>query len=51
MDEKEKELKEEYSKLHDRYTELFKTHMDYMEKTKIFMTADRIIDSPVSSKK
>lgn len=37
LEEKENEMKKEYSKLHDRYTELFKTHMDYMERTKILM--------------
>ncbi len=30
---------QEYSKLHDRYTELFKTHVDYMERTKILMSS------------
>lgn len=29
---------QEYAKLHDRYTELFKTHMDYMERTKLLMS-------------
>ncbi|XP_054274802.1 JNK-interacting protein 3-like isoform X4 [Macrosteles quadrilineatus] len=37
LEEKEQEMKKEYSKLHERYTELFKTHMDYMERTKIIM--------------
>lgn len=35
MEEKENELKREYNKLHERYTELFKTHCDYLERTKI----------------
>merc|ERR1712198_767918 len=30
LEEKESEMKKEYSKLHERYTELFKTHIDYM---------------------
>lgn len=51
LEEKESDLKKEYSKLHDRYTELFKTHMDYMEKTKFLMTGDRIVDSSVPVKK
>ena len=34
LEEKESEMKKEYSKLHERYTELFKTHIDYMERTK-----------------
>uniref|UniRef100_A0AAG5D2H7 JNK-interacting protein 3 n=1 Tax=Anopheles atroparvus TaxID=41427 RepID=A0AAG5D2H7_ANOAO len=37
LEERESELKKEYSKLHDRYTELFKTHVDYMERTKLMM--------------
>lgn len=37
LEEREGELKKEYSKLHDRYTELFKTHVDYMERTKMLM--------------
>jgi len=42
MEDKSEEIKKEYSKLHDRYTELFKTHMDYMERTKILMGTDRL---------
>jgi len=46
LEEKESEMKREYSKLHERYTELFKTHMDYMERTKILMgTAERLDNS------
>nr|CAD7398716.1 unnamed protein product [Timema cristinae] len=37
LEEKEQDQKREYAKLHERYTELFKTHMDYMERTKILM--------------
>jgi len=37
MEERESEGKQEFSKLHERYTELFKTHMDYMERTKFLM--------------
>lgn len=35
LEEREADLKKEYSKLHERYTELFKTHVDYMERTKM----------------
>nr|XP_027219678.1 JNK-interacting protein 3-like isoform X1 [Penaeus vannamei] len=42
MEDKADELKKEYAKLHERYTELFKTHMDYMERTKILMGTDRL---------
>ncbi|XP_030384914.1 JNK-interacting protein 3 isoform X4 [Scaptodrosophila lebanonensis] len=37
LEEREGELKKEYNKLHDRYTELFKNHVDYMERTKMLM--------------
>lgn len=37
LEERESELKKEYTKLHDRYTELFKNHVDYMERTKMLM--------------
>ncbi|XP_037086647.1 JNK-interacting protein 3-like [Pollicipes pollicipes] len=42
LEEKEDTMRKEYAKLHDRYTELFKTHMDYMERTKILMGTDRL---------
>ncbi|KAF4529601.1 hypothetical protein B566_EDAN017931, partial [Ephemera danica] len=42
LEEKEGEMKKEYSKLHERYTELFKTHVDYMERTKILLGTDRL---------
>lgn len=48
LEEKENEMKKEYSKLHDRYTELFKTHMDYMERTKILMGTDRLENFGIS---
>ena len=35
-------MKKEYSKLHERYTELFKTHIDYMERTKSILGAERL---------
>lgn len=45
LEEKENELKREYAKLHDRYTELFKTHCDYMERTKILFGNDSVNQS------
>lgn len=42
LEERESELKREYAKLHDRYTELFKTHMDYMERTKLLLSAGQL---------
>ncbi|XP_059147412.1 C-Jun-amino-terminal kinase-interacting protein 4-like isoform X5 [Physella acuta] len=44
LEEKEQEQKNEYNKLHERYTELFRTHMDYMERTKILMGTDKLSD-------
>ncbi|KAK6173185.1 hypothetical protein SNE40_016686 [Patella caerulea] len=44
LEEKESEMKKEYNKLHERYTELFKTHMDYMERTKILMGTDKLAE-------
>ncbi|CAK9304740.1 unnamed protein product [Gordionus sp. m RMFG-2023] len=35
LEEKESEWKKDYNKLHERYSELFKTHLDYKERTKI----------------
>lgn len=35
LEEKENEMKKEYAKLHERYTEVFRTHVDYVERTKI----------------
>lgn len=37
LEEREGDLKKEYNKLHERYTELFKTHVEYMERTKLIM--------------
>merc|ERR1712083_178732 len=42
LEDKEAEMKKEYSKLHDRYTALFKTHMDYMERSKAVMGSERL---------
>lgn len=30
-------IEQEYARLHERYTELFKNHVDYMERTKMLM--------------
>lgn len=42
LEEREGELKKEYAKLHERYTELFKTHMDYMERTKLLLSGGQL---------
>ncbi|CAB0034512.1 unnamed protein product [Trichogramma brassicae] len=46
LEEKESELKREYSRLHDRYTELFKTHVDYMERTKMLVGSSERLENP-----
>lgn len=49
LEEKEAELKREYSRLHDRYTELFKTHVDYMERTKMLVgSSERLENTTVN---
>ena len=42
LEEKESDSKKEYTKLHERYSELFKTHLDYMEKTKSMLGAEKL---------
>ncbi|KAL4230890.1 MAP-kinase scaffold [Mactra antiquata] len=44
MENKEADLQKEYSKVHERYTELMRTHMDYMERAKMLMGSDRIAE-------
>jgi hypothetical protein len=41
LEEREAEQKAEYAKLHERYTDLFKTHMDHMERTKYLLGNDK----------
>ncbi|XP_016843465.1 JNK-interacting protein 3 isoform X2 [Nasonia vitripennis] len=51
LEEKESELKREYSRLHDRYTELFKTHVDYMERTKMLVgSTERLENSTANNR-
>lgn len=50
LEEKEAELKREYSRLHDRYTELFKTHVDYMERTKLLVGSTERLESVSASR-
>eukprot|EP00092_Neocalanus_flemingeri_P006601 GFUD01007120.1.p1 GENE.GFUD01007120.1~~GFUD01007120.1.p1 ORF type:complete len:1310 (-),score=286.71 GFUD01007120.1:411-4340(-) len=42
LEDKENEQKREYTKLHERYTDLFKTHMDYMERSKAMLGSERL---------
>ena len=46
LEDKVDEMKKEFSRLHERYTELFKTHVDYMERTKILLGTDRLDQMP-----
>lgn len=43
-------LLQEYNKLHERYTELFKNHVDYMERTKMLMGSTHSQMSSVSDR-
>uniref|UniRef100_A0A6P7GY34 JNK-interacting protein 3 n=1 Tax=Diabrotica virgifera virgifera TaxID=50390 RepID=A0A6P7GY34_DIAVI len=49
LEEREGELKKEYAKLHERYTELFKTHVDYMERTKLLHSSQQLANERVDS--
>ncbi|XP_014599413.1 PREDICTED: JNK-interacting protein 3 isoform X2 [Polistes canadensis] len=50
LEEKEAELKREYARLHDRYTELFKTHVDYMERTKMLVGSTERLENATSGR-
>ncbi|XP_057342012.1 JNK-interacting protein 3 isoform X4 [Microplitis mediator] len=50
LEEKEAELKREYSRLHDRYTELFKTHVDYMERTKMLVGSTERLENTTNNR-
>lgn len=40
MEEREADQKTEYEKLHERYNELLRTHIEHMERTKFLMGAE-----------
>ncbi|XP_043496032.1 JNK-interacting protein 3 isoform X2 [Polistes fuscatus] len=50
LEEKEAELKRDYARLHDRYTELFKTHVDYMERTKMLVGSTERLENATSGR-
>ncbi|XP_076749143.1 JNK-interacting protein syd isoform X2 [Xylocopa sonorina] len=50
LEEKEAELKREYTRLHERYTELFKTHVDYMERTKMLVGSTERLENASSGR-
>lgn len=40
MEEREVDQKQEYEKLHERYNDLLRTHIDHVERTKFLMGAE-----------
>ncbi|XP_034940647.1 JNK-interacting protein 3 isoform X3 [Chelonus insularis] len=50
LEEKEAELKREYARLHERYTELFKTHVDYMERTKLLVGSSERLENTTNNR-
>ncbi|XP_076287891.1 C-Jun-amino-terminal kinase-interacting protein 4-like isoform X9 [Lasioglossum baleicum] len=50
LEEKEAELKRDYTRLHERYTELFKTHVDYMERTKMLVGSTERLENATSGR-
>ncbi|XP_046413580.1 JNK-interacting protein 3 isoform X2 [Neodiprion fabricii] len=50
LEEKESEMKREYSRLHERYTELFKTHVDYMERTKMLVGSTERLENTTGAR-
>ncbi|CAF0717015.1 unnamed protein product [Brachionus calyciflorus] len=49
LEEKENEIRREYNKLHERYTELFKTHCDYLDRHKILFGQESNNNNPNNS--
>lgn len=43
LEEKESEMRKEYNKLHDRYTETLRSHCDLMERVKILIGSDETL--------
>ena len=35
-------MRKEFTKLHDRYTELLKVHMDHVERTRVLLGTERL---------
>ena len=35
-------MRKEFSKVHDRYTELLKVHMDHVERTRVLLGTERL---------
>ncbi|CAK9809896.1 JNK-interacting protein 3, partial [Anthophora quadrimaculata] len=50
LEEKEAELKREYARLHERYTKLFTTHVDYMERTKMLVGSSERLENANSGR-
>jgi len=45
LEEKESEIKKEYNKVHERYTELLRSHCDLMERVKIMFNTDEALSA------
>lgn len=50
LEEKENEMRKEFTKVHDRYTELLKVHMDHVERTRGLLGPDRLEVAGLSSR-
>ncbi|XP_059351312.1 JNK-interacting protein 3-like isoform X4 [Daphnia carinata] len=50
LEEKENEMRKEFTKVHDRYTELLKVHMDHVERTRGLLGTDRLEGAGLSSR-
>lgn len=50
LEEKENEMRREFTKVHDRYTELLKVHMDHVERTRGLLGTDRLEGAGLSSR-
>ena len=50
LEEKENEMRKEFTKVHDRYTELLKVHMDHVERTRGLLGSDRLEVAGLSSR-
>ena len=43
-------MRKEFTKVHDRYTELLKVHMDHVERTRGLLGTDRLESAGLTSK-
>lgn len=50
LEEKENEMRKEFTKVHDRYTELLKVHMDHVERTRAVLGTERLDSAALGSR-